>query len=760
MRKWAISALALASVISGTAMAKGPTYSASIVRTSYGIPHITAANWGGVGYGVGYAYAQDNLCMLAEEFATVAGERSKYFGPKATAVLGFGPIENLSSDVFFRAAIDLPKLRKNLLKQGPDARPILAGYVAGYNRLLRELGAEGVPVACRGKAWVHPITIDDMLRLTEKQMLLASSLALASAVVGAVPPSEAKAARNDISLPDPDKIGIGSNGWAFGADVTTNGRGVLVGNPHFPWNGSSRFWEMHVTIPGVYDAMGVGLAGTPLVTLGFNKDIAWTHTVTAARHFTLFELAIDPADPTSYLIDGKSEKMIARTVSVPMPDGAAPVERTLYSTRFGPMVAAPAQLLVWSKTKAFAMRDANAGNQRGLGTWEAIGKAKNVADIKAAVSTTLGIPWVNTIAADRYGDVLHADVTAVPNVSTEKAKACATSLSALVAARVTLLDGSKSACDWDNTPGTAAPYLLPASEQAIYERRDYVANSNDNYWLSNANAPYRELSPILGPWGTTRTLRTRSGLVEIDRRLTGTDGLPGNKVDQGIAETMVFANKSLAGELVVDKLLALCADKADVAAACAALKGWDRRVNVDSQGAYLFHQFWIKAQNIPGIWATKFDPADPVHTPRGLVTDGATGEKLIATLKAAADQLAKENIALDARWGDVQFAQRGDQRIAIHGGDGQLGILNVQIATPVPTGVTPVHGSSYIQVVTFGDTGPQADAVLSYSQSTNPASPHFGDQTLLYSAKRWVRLPFTPAEVAADAQGPAVKISE
>ncbi|MBX9731632.1 MAG: penicillin acylase family protein, partial [Sphingomonas sp.] len=700
------------------------------------------------------------LCMLAEEFATVAGERSKYFGPKATAVLGFGPIDNLSSDIFFRGAIDLPKLRKNLLKQGPDATPILAGYVAGYNRLLRELGPDGVPADCRGKAWVHPITIDDMLRLTEKQMLLASSLALASAVVGAVPPSEAKAAQNNISLPDPDKIGIGSNGWAFGADVTTNGRGVLVGNPHFPWNGPSRFWEMHVTIPGVYDAMGVGLAGTPLVTLGFNKDIAWTHTVTAARHFTLFELAIDPADPTSYLIDGKSEKMMTRTVSVPMPDGAAPVERTLYSTRFGPMVAAPAQLLVWSKTKAFAMRDANAGNQRGLGTWEAIGKAKNVADIKAAVSTTLGIPWVNTIAADRYGDVLHADVTAVPNVSTEKAKACATSLSPLVAARVTLLDGSKSSCDWANTPGTAAPYLLPASEQAIYERRDYVANSNDNYWLSNASAPYRELSPILGPWGTTRTLRTRSGLVEIDRRLTSSDGLPGNKVDQAIAETMIFANKSLAGELVVDKLLALCADKADVAAACAALKGWDRRVNLESRGAYLFHQFWIKAQTIPGIWATKFDPADPVHTPRDLVTDGATGDKLIATLKAAADQLAKENIALDARWGDVQFAQRGDQRIAIHGGDGQLGILNVQIATPVPTGVTPVHGSSYIQVVTFGDTGPQADAVLSYSQSTNPASPHFGDQTLLYSAKRWVRLPFTPAEIAADAQGPAVKISE
>ena len=760
MRKLAIGAAALALVVGGAASAKGPAYSASITRTAYGIPHIKAANWGGLGYGTGYAYAQDNLCMLAEEFATVAGERSMYFGPKGVGVLGFTPIDNLTSDIFFRAAIDLPKLRQSIAKAGPEARPLLAGYAAGYNRLLRELGPDGVPAECRGKPWVHPVTIDDMLRLTEKQVLLASSLALAGAVVGAAPPTDAKAALTDVSLPDQDKIGIGSNGWAFGADVTTTGRGVLVGNPHFPWNGPSRFWQMHQTIPGVYDVMGVGLAGTPIVSLGFNKDIAWTHTVTAARHFTLFEIQIDPADPTSYIIDGKSEKMLTKMISVPMPDGAAPVTRTLYSTRFGPMIAAPSQLLIWSRTKAFSMRDANAGNQRGLAAWKAIGQSHNVAEIKAAVSRTLGIPWVNTIAADRNGDVLHADITAVPNVSADKAKTCATALSAIVAARVTLLDGSKSACDWDDTPGTAAPRLLPATEQAVYERRDYVANSNDNYWLSNASAPYRELSPILGPWGTTRTLRTRSGLIEIDRRLKGTDGMPGTKVDQSIAEMMAFANKSLAGELVVDRLLALCADKADVAAACAALKGWDRRFDLDSRGAYLFHLFWLKAQSLPGIWAVKFDPADPVNTPRDLVTEGETGDKLIAALKAAADRLAKENIPLDARWGDVQFAQRGNQRIAIHGGDGQLGVLNVQIATPVPTGVTPTHGSSYVQVVTFGDTGPEAEAVLSYSQSTNPASPHFGDQTLLYSAKRWHRLPFTPAEIAADGGTTPVKISE
>ncbi|WP_339444784.1 penicillin acylase family protein, partial [Pseudomonas hunanensis] len=212
----------------------------------------------------------------------------------------------------------------------------------------------------------------------------------------------------------PRDIGFGSNGWAFGKEVTANGRGLVVGNPHFPWNGPSRFYEMHLTLPGQYDAMGVGIAGAPIVTLGFNKDVAWTHTVTAAQHFTVFQLKLDPADPTKYLVDGKSEAMRRQVISVPMPDGAPPVQRTTYTTRYGPIVYNPLAVFGWTKTQAYALRDANHNNQRALETWVAIGQARSVGEVRAAVERTLGIPWVNTIAADRAGNALHADVTAVP----------------------------------------------------------------------------------------------------------------------------------------------------------------------------------------------------------------------------------------------------------------------------------------------------------------------------------------------------------
>ncbi|MEI9851227.1 MAG: penicillin acylase family protein [Sphingomonas sp.] len=748
-------------VAGGTAQARDPRYSATIVRSAYGIPHVTAKDWRGIGYGVGYAYAQDNLCLIAEEFATVAGERSRFFGPKESAVLGFTPIDNLSSDVFFRAAMDLPAMRRGAHDQGPEATRLVEGYVAGYNRWLRDIGPAGVPVECRGKPWVRPIAVDDMLRLNQKQMLLASSLALAPAIAAAAPPGAPQAAAaRDIGLPNRQEMGLGSNGWAFGGEVTADGKGLLVGNPHFPWNGPSRFWQMHVTLPGKIDAMGVGIAGTPLPTLGFNRDIAWTHTVTAANHFTLFQLKIDPADPTAYLIDGKSEKMRRIEVTVPMPEGTAPVVRTLYATRFGPMLALPAVGMSWTATQAFTMRDANQGNQRGLGTWVAIARARNVAEIRDAVTRTLGIPWVNTIAADRNGDVLHADVTAVPNVSLAKTKDCATPLSALAARQVVLLDGARAACDWDVAPGTPEPGLMPAADQAIYLRRDYVSNHNDSYWLSNARAPHAILSPILGPAGTAVSLRTRSGFIEIGKRLDGTDGMPGDKIDSASARAMILANHSLAADLVMDRLLALCGGKPEVAAACAALAGWDRRYDLDSRGASLFLAFWMTARSTPGLWAVPFDPADPVDTPRDVVTTGATGDKLVAALAAAADKLGKMGIALDARWGDVQFAMRGDERIPIHGGEGALGVLNVQSSEPVPGGITPRHGSSYIQVVGFDAKGPVAQAVLSYSQSPDPASPHFADQTRLYSAKSWHRLPFTPEEIEADGGSAPLRISE
>ena len=60
--------------------------------------------------------------MLAEEFVTVAGERSRHFGVQAKAVLGFQEVDNLSSDLFFRASINLDLLRAGFPRQAKETR--------------------------------------------------------------------------------------------------------------------------------------------------------------------------------------------------------------------------------------------------------------------------------------------------------------------------------------------------------------------------------------------------------------------------------------------------------------------------------------------------------------------------------------------------------------------------------------------------------------------------------------------------------------
>lgn len=752
---WAAGCAALA--LAPVAQARSQ-YEATITRTTYGIPHIAADTWQGVGYGVAYAYAEDNLCLLAEEFATVAGERSRHFGPEAKAVLGFQEVDNLSSDVFFRAMIDLPALREGAKSQGREAQLLAEGYVAGYNRFLKDAGTDGIPAECRGKAWVQPITFDDVLRLTEKQMLLASSLALAPGIANAAPPGKALAAV-DMAFPRADELGIGSNGWAFGGDATANGRGLVIGNPHFPWNGPSRFWQMHVTGPDGYNAMGVGIAGSPIPTLGFNRDVAWTHTVTAAQHFTLYALTLDPADPTRYMVDGQSMAMEPLTVTVPMPDGVPDVSRTLYSSSHGPVFVAPQSGVTWSATAAYAMRDANSGNLRAIDTWLRIGQAQSVGDIKNAVGETLGIPWVNTIAADRHGDALHADVTAVPNVSAAKITACSTPLSPLFASLATLLDGARSECDWDVAAGTPEPGLMPAGDQAATIRRDYLTNSNDSYWLSNPRIPHPALSPILGKHATEVTLRTRSNFTETEAMLAG------GPVDHARAQALAFANNSLAADMVTPPLLALCANTPNLAAAvargCAALAGWDRQFELDSRGAALFRAFWAKQFRRADLWSVPFDPADPLATPRDLITEGTSGEKLLTALGEAVAELDAAGIALAATWGEVLQWQAGDEGIPIHGGPGTAGVLNMQESRPAPDGgLVPVHGTSYIQIVGFDDAGPVADAILSYSQSTDPTSPHFADQTRAYATKAWHRLPFHPQDIATQAIGNRKRIAE
>src|SRR2546423_14794392 len=51
-----------------------------IRRTEFGTPHILAHDYESLGYGYGYAFAQDDICTIANDYVTGDARRSRYFG--------------------------------------------------------------------------------------------------------------------------------------------------------------------------------------------------------------------------------------------------------------------------------------------------------------------------------------------------------------------------------------------------------------------------------------------------------------------------------------------------------------------------------------------------------------------------------------------------------------------------------------------------------------------------------------------------------
>lgn len=744
---------ALLAVAPATAAQK---FEATITRTGFGMPHIKARNFRGLGYGAAYAQAQDNICLMADGYVSAAGERSKYFGARGAAVIGLFPGTNLDNDVFYATMADTALLRAEFAKASSDYKALVDGWIAGYNRFLRD-HQTALPKECAGQAWVRPINRDDVLRVTNGFTMLSGSAGLATFISTAAPPGTTGAPPTPAHavLDLPAEIALGSNGWAFGGDATTNGRGLVVGNPHFPWMGPNRFYQMHLTIPGKVDVAGAGIMNQPYVGIGFNKDVAWTHTVDTAAHMTLFKVTLDPADPTAYLVDGKREAMTRRQITIADKDGA-PIIRTLYSTRYGPIASLPNTPYAWTEQSAYAVADANRGNIRSGDGYLAMSRARNVRDIRAALARHLAAPFINTIAADRSGEALYADIAPAANVSAERFASCGTISPPIPGQlqRFYLLDGSRADCAWEKTAGTPVPGLLHPDKMATIYRRDFVQNSNDSYRWTNPAAGILELGPMMGtdPQPSI-SFRTRSGLQEIGRVLAS------GKFDIDLAAQTMFGNKNFAAPLVLPPLLKLCEGKGDLKEACATLAGWDGQMDNDRRGAMLFMLFWSRAMKLPDMWAVPFDRSDIVNTPRDLRTDGAKGEALLAALTGAVEMMKQLDLAIDAPLGDSLFVERGDERIPISGsftGD----TLNYTAGLPAKGGFRVIHGASWVQSVTFDDTGPVAKGVLTYSQSTNPESPHYADQTREWSKLKLHSIPFTDAQIAADAISAPVTIRE
>jgi acyl-homoserine-lactone acylase len=803
----------------------GGGYQATIVHTAYGVPHITARNFGSLGFGYGYALASDDLCTMAQLYVTVEGDRSRYFGADAQASgPAGGHYSNLDSDIFWQSVIDrqvIPRLlavRTGAAAIGPQVRQLMAGYVAGYNHYLASVGgARGVPdPTCRGQAWVQPITaldaylsvyqIADIEGVSSSPDVLAGTQppavtttasarpattsalsALAATVVRATPGTDGQPAASELrKLAGHASAGlsdIGSNAIAIGsAGARDHQHGILLGNPHIPWQGALRLYQVQLTIPGTINVEGATIIGIPVVVIGFTSSVAWSETTTRSWTVTPYQLTLVPGHPTEYVYNGKPVDMTAQTVTVPTLGAhgtAGDVRHTVWFTRYGPVINGFQGVpLNWTGTTAFALDDANASNLRILSQFLGMDEAQSAAQVLSALKKYEGVPWNNTVVADAAGNTLYADILPIPDVTDAEAARCDTAVGAQAFAEYDLpvLDGSRPSCAWGTDPDSAVPGIFGGDEDPTLMSRDFVENSNDSYWLANPDQPLTGYPQIFGDtgtrWGATAVdqeydLRARSALTMVTQRIDGTDGLGPAGFTFDDMKNLMYSDIQYGATLVKPQLVAMCRSfphglaptssgkKIAVGDSCNVLAAWNDQENPGSRGAVLFADFWGMAlSDWKATWSHPFQVSDPVQTPYGLnITSSAVQQ---AFGNALAEMTAGHQ-PYDIALGQRQYVLLDGQKIPLPGGpadpNGELNAMYVSYP-----GAVPSLGSTYIQVVTWasGDPCPEAATVLTYSESDNPRSPHYDDQTKLFSSRQWVTAYFCPAQVAANATSTTV----
>ncbi|XOV78956.1 MAG: penicillin acylase family protein [Aestuariibacter sp.] len=789
--------------------------SAEIKRTSYGVPHITANSLEEIAYGTGYTQAQDHLCILADAFVKANSRRSEFFGPHASINIATGEIAaedngNLVSDFGYLATGIRAAAEANIDTLPPRSQAILSGFATGYNKYLSELATNPAPnLPCAGQAWVEPITGVDLLTYMYSIALLPGAANFLDLMFFANPGDgdeylprlagsdrgvpEAEAALQDIikraqtqkanmTMPERNPMELGSNGWGLGGNVTDNGKGIVLANPHFPHTGQIRFHQTHLTIPGHMDVIGGSLIGMPgAVNIGFNENVAWTHTFSTAEHFVVYQLGLVPGDRESYVLDGQALPIEKKTFQILVNVGTAvvPFEKDMYVTAKGPMIEAPPTLapLGWDDTQAFYVQDANNFNNDVIEHWVAMNLAKNIDEFQQAFKDYDGVIFNNTMYADDQGNAWYIDDSTVPGLAqtVESGIANDPTLAGLRAqVGFTVLPGVSSLFSFDSAePYENAPKLLT---------NDYVQNSNDSYWLTNAETPINEVvSPLYGPRDNVQSLRSRMG-----HKLLNDSRGDDNLFSAEEVEAALFSNRSYFAEMLLEDVLLQCEVQGDtpvtvteslsvdIQLACSALAQWNGAQNADSIAGALVRELayqFCTDNRCDDSLSVPFDVDNPTTTPTGLPEDGSA----LVALAIASENLSNAGFALDAPLGQLQFVEKslpdgspsgavipwsgannreGGFNVFAYNTSGSDGTLlpqhsytrekDVVTGANMSSGLTDAgyhvrYGSSWMMVMQFTDDGPVGRGILTFSQSNNFLSEHWNDQTLYYSSNNSLR---------------------
>jgi acyl-homoserine-lactone acylase len=276
-------------------------------------------------------------------------------------------------------------------------------------------------------------------------------------------------------------------------------------------------------------------------------------------------------------------------------------------------------------------------------------------------------------------------------------------------------------------------------------------------WVQNCNdVPWGMTEPRLDPNSYPAYMAPRGSVPLGNLREQRSIRMIKSDLKISLDELVTYKNstRSELADRVLDELIALAARDGDPTArkAAAVLARWDRQLDAESRGAYLFARWAMAALAAGNFWKAEFDPEHPLDTPRGLKDPKSATRRL----GEVAAQIESAFGRLDVPWGQVVRARRGQVDLPVAGGPGTLGVFRVMSLAPAQQGRwESTGGDSFIAAVEFSHP-PRAKVLLVSGSSSAPGSLHTGDQLALYARKEMRDAWRTRAQVEANLEARTV----
>ncbi len=670
-----------------------------IRRTEFGVPHIQANDFRGIGIGLGYTQVEDY------------GERVIFGLLRAKGWMGrtFGR-DSMNSD--FAALREQARVRETYHLLSASTRGVYEGFAEGVNIYIRS-HPDRVPSWARPVFHAHDAAALDINTATTAaaRTLVLAQLRRDSARGGAD-------AVDDLDAPPAVNPDDGSNAWALAPSRTKSARAILLRNPHLAW--TSGYWEAHVTIPGKLDFYGDFRIGSAFAVIGgFNENLGWSTTNNRTDNDEVYALDADTTLTDYYIFDGASVPLLREEVTVEYVamNGTQTETRTFFTTPLGPVAHR-------TREHIYIVRSANDGDYRGGEEFMRMMLAKNLAEWKAAVAMQAR-PTSNFTYADKAGNIFYVWNGSIPK-----------SPHPYGGDSIAFPAGGSSDIWTSIIPFDSLPQLLNP-------KGGYLHNENNSPWYSNYNAildtaryPSQIERPSFG-------LRPQHAAMLLDNS---------KKFTLEEVVKLKHSMRMLLADRVKDDLLkAVRAEPHDtlVTAAAKLLASWDNTAAAESRGSLLFETWWRRysGQARDSAYAERWTPAKVSSTPRGLGRPDLAVDALVWSIA----DMQRRYGAIDVAWGDIHRVRRGNVDVPVGGCSGTVGCFRVLTYAQQPDGKrVATSGDGWVLAVEFGKDVPRAYSVLAYGQSPDPASPYHSDQAAMFARGEMKTVRFTEADIAAN----------